>query len=286
LWSIIGGMAVLVVSGVALRSFFEGRGDGAVGVPGGGDAGILLPVAGKTAADAAARGGKTPGNDEAARVSAGNLAEVLVDAEPVVRRFVAARSVEDLLPWVRNPVEEEPRMRKWYREHPFDDLQVKEFGVNRAVRFLNGLAWVSVKTSDFNIRQIVVGKTADGFKVDWPSWVGWSEMSWKKLREMRPVEPQLFRVSAELGKYYNFGFSDDEQWRCYQLGAPDGIDFIYGYVRRGSELDMKMAGVTDKPVALTLRIHFPENAPSDNQVFIDSLVAQGWVVGAGGEAEQ
>jgi hypothetical protein len=179
---------------------------------------------------------------------------------------------------VRKRDEVEPKIRAWYREHPFGDLTLKEFGANHMVMFRYGLASVTVRTSDFKNRFIVLQKTGDGFKVDWESWVGWSEMSWKKFRKQRPAEPKLFRVYAKQGKYYNFGFSDDTVWRCYELGSPDGEDVVFGYVRRGSDLDMKMAGVADKPVGMTLMLRFPENAPSDNQVFIDSIVAEGWAI--------
>jgi hypothetical protein len=137
---------------------------------------------------------------------------------------------------------------------------------------------VVVRTSDFKDRNMVVEKTGDGFKVDWESWVGWSEMSWKQLREIRPTEPKLFRVFAKQGKYYNFVFSDDTEWRCYQLDSPDRKNSIFGYVKRGSKLDMELAKVGNVPIAMTLMIRFPQNAPADNQVFIDSMVADGWVI--------
>jgi len=274
LWVGFGGLTLLLVFGGLLR-FLSGGGGESGALPGWEG---LVPLGVEEIGADSAEG--APVDDETAREAAGDPGEVLVEAESVVRRFLAARSVEDLLPLVRHPGVVGPKIRQWAGEHGFGGPELKEFGVNRMVVFRNGLASVTVKTSDFRIRQIVVEKDDEGFKVDWESWVGWSEVPWKKLRETRPTEPRLFRVTVQLGKYYNFGFSDDEEWRCYQLSKPDGTDFIFGYVKRGSELDMKMAGVGEKPVAMTLMIRFPEEAPADNQVIIDSVVASGWVTDA------
>ncbi len=277
LWAGFAGVIALLVLGGVMRFLSGGGTSGALTD----ETVAVLSGVGEIGAEPGeeSENGKTDADEVAASV-AGDPAEVLRDAESVARKFVAARSVEELLPLVRNPAGEEPKIREWYRKHGFGDLELTEFGVNRMVVFHNGLASVTVKTNDYKIRKIVVEKTSGGFRVDWESWVGWSEMSWRRLRETRPVVPKLFRVTAAQGKYYNFGFSDDTKWRCYQLGAKEGVDFIFGYVKRGSPLDMKMAGVGDKPVALTLMIRYPENAPADNQVIIDSLVVKGWVIGA------
>jgi len=279
LWVAFGVVLVLVVFGGLLR-YFSSSGDGTGDVASGEEEVAMAPMEirelginmgdSETSVSAA--------DDELARQVAGDPVEVLVGAESVARKFVAARSVEELLPLVRKRAEVEPKIRAWYRKHPFEDVKLDEFGVRRGVVFFNGLAMVVVRTSDFKDRNMVVEKTGDGFKVDWESWVGWSEMSWKQLREIRPTEPKLFRVFAKQGKYYNFVFFDDAEWRCYQLDSPDKKNFIFGYVKRRSKLDMELAKVGNVPIALTLMIRFPENAPADNQVFIDSIVADGWVI--------
>ena len=129
------------------------------------------------------------------------------------------------------------------------------------------------------MRQMAVEETADGYRIDWQSWVGWSELPWSEIRDLRPVEPKVFRVIASNGDYFNFGFADDRAWRCYKLDAPDGEHLLYGYVERGSELDGKLTPVGGETArSLTLRLRYPKDAPAPDQVIIDSILANGWVV--------
>lgn len=200
-------------------------------------------------------------------------------AEPLARRLMEARSVSEMLPLVRDPELTAPRMRDWYGRHGFDGLEINRFAYRNETSFIGSMASVSIMMSDFIKREMVFVADGDTLLIDWESWVGWSELPWSEFMEKRPASPKLFRVKAQLGNYFNYGFKEHSNWRCYEFESPDGEHLLFAYGEIGSEADNKLAGVEERDKrALTVRLRYPENAPTANQVIIDEVLADGWVV--------
>ena len=138
---------------------------------------------------------------------------------------------------------------------------------------------VQLRNGAYKLREIHLIKRDGRLKVDWDSWAGWSEMSWKEFRAKKPVEPVLFRVQLSGVEYFNFGFSDDREWSSYRLDSRDGMEFLYGYVPRTGDLDQRLRPADPgEKTKWVLKLKFPPDASRDNQVLIDSVVAEGWLV--------
>jgi hypothetical protein len=89
----------------------------------------------------------------------------------------------------------------------------------------------------------------------------------------------LFRVQLSDVEYFNFDFRDDNEWSSYRLESRDGMESLYGYVPRTSGLDQRVRPADAKEkMKWVLKLKFPPDATRDNQVLIDSVVAEGWVV--------
>jgi hypothetical protein len=203
----------------------------------------------------------------------------LADAEPVIRGFLEARHVEDLLPLVRNPATAGPRMRSHYGGDSIDAPGLSEVVAARGLSRIGEVFTVSVRTRTHEEKAIAFEETADGVRIDWESWAGWSEMPWDVFMAEKPTSPKLFRVNLDMVDYYNFAFADDRKWQSYRLISPDGEHALYGYVEKGTVLDSRLKPPPDtKSVPLTLSLKFPENATAANQVLIDALLADGWVI--------
>lgn len=206
--------------------------------------------------------------------------EILTDAEPQVRKFLEATTVSQLEPLVRNPAITKARIEKFYPGGKIEAPGLGKFNSNESPSRVGNLMSVTVLTKDFTTRELAFFDTPEGIKIDWESWVGWSEMKWSEFRETKPETPQLFRVILSPVAYYNFGFTDDSKWQSYRLIAPDGDESIYGYVEKGSEIIEKLLPDPDvKKSPLTLLLRFPAKATTDNQVEIVGFVADGWVEG-------
>ncbi len=234
--------------------------------------------------DAAKSGNGTTSPPDAGVASAsGNKAQhepttktLISEIESVVKAFLEAPTAEEALRWVRDPAAIAPKIAgKPYAAPGFKGLvddAVTNAGLDARIMS------VAVRTGDFEMRKIALLKEGGQLKVDWESWAGWSEMPWADFKREKPVEPKLFRVVLSRIDYYNFAFKDESEWSSYRLDSPDGSDSLYGYVRRTSELDQQIRPVDNRgKINLLLRLEFPPDSLSDNQVLIDSLAGDGWV---------
>ncbi len=203
---------------------------------------------------------------------------VLAEAEPLAEKFLAATSVDALLPLVRHPEISGPRMADYYPDGKLEAPGLSRFNATAQVSMLGKLRSIVVVTKNYDAKPLVVTEEPGAMKVDWEAWVGWSEMTWEEFRKARPTAGQVFRVTLSPVEYYNFAFSDDRHWQSYRLESPDREHSIYGYVEKGSTLDQRLRPNADvKSLPLMLSLKFPEDSTADDQVEIDQFVTEGWV---------
>lgn len=222
-----------------------------------------------------------PNPDEAGipRLMKRSEAELLAEAEPLARKFLEARSIEEMLKVVRNPAEAGPRLQRMYPDGRITPPGLAEFNPGSAVAYADNTASVTVRTADYAVRQLDFVATPAGLRIDWESWAGWSDLPWSEFIAKRPTEPQVCRVVMRKVDYYNNPFEDDARWRSYRLESQDGDELIYGYVERGSVLDERLQLDADaKQARVILKLRFPEGGAGTNQVRIEELVNNGWVM--------
>lgn len=206
-------------------------------------------------------------------------AEFLALAQPIAEAFFAASEVGQILPLIRDRDRVEAHIRAHYPDGKIEPTGISKFNSTGRVSYRDSFAAVAIQTDDFEKKQLAYVDGADGLKIDWESWVGWSEMPWDKLIESRPASPVLVRAMLKWVDYYNFNFSDESKWRSYRLVSPDGEHTLYGYAARNSLLDQRLRpGEQSATVAVTLKIRFPEETESRNQALIDEYVSDGWVI--------
>lgn len=200
-------------------------------------------------------------------------------AEPMAKAFLEAETTKDILPLIHEAERVRPLLRSRYPDGKIVPTGMSKFNATGQVSYKDTFAAVSILTPDYEKRQLAFIDGEEGLKIDWESWIGWSDVPWDKLMETKPRKPVLVRVMVKWVDYYNFGFSDEKAWRSYRLVSPDGETTLYGYVERNSLLDQRLRpGEPTATVAVTLKIHFREDEQSANQVVIDELVSDGWVV--------
>lgn len=205
--------------------------------------------------------------------------EFTLQAEPLARRFLDAKSVKELLPLVRNPLVAESRMKTAHPDGSIEPLGLSHFNPTSEIERKGSHFRTKVIDKQFRTRDMVFFPTAEGLRIDWESWVAWSDVPWTGFLSEKPEKAATFRVVLSKVDYYNAGFNDERKWRSYQLSPPDGGRPIYGYVERDTELDGKLRLPTDlEKTNLTLKLRFPGNSRTDNQVLIDGWVSDSWVI--------
>lgn len=205
-------------------------------------------------------------------------ASLLAEAEPLVRKFLAAKTVAELLPIIRHPEITEQRLRGVYPDGKIAAVGMSKFNSSDEVSVRDKLISLMVRTGEQLDKPMALIETPEGLKIDWESWVGWSEISWEEFLATKPTTAKVFRVKLTAVDYYNFAFSDESKWHSYRLLSPDGEHSLYGYVEKGSDLDRKISPTEDaKIVTLMLSLKFPAGATSNSQVEIERFVVEGWV---------
>ncbi len=205
-------------------------------------------------------------------------AEMAAEVEPLVRKFLEATTVEELLPLVRDPAVAEERIRAFYPDGKVEAPGISKFNANEALALLDNFISTTVTTGDHEEKPIALMETPQGWKIDWESWVGWSSMPWETFISAKPTTGQVFRVNLSMVDYYNFAFADETQWQSYRLESPDRRHSIYGYVVKGSMLEQQVRpGEDSKNATLMLSLKFPAGATSGSQVEIERFVTDGWV---------
>jgi hypothetical protein len=195
---------------------------------------------------------------------------------PVLQRFLEAPTLKEASMTCRRPTRTLQRMKHFHGDDYYPPglrQPVWELPMTRDGKW----ALITIEDKEFRKRPIALALEGSEWKVDWESWAGWSEVDLATAREEKPTEPFLVRVKVEPIDYYNFEFTDDSKWSAYRLSDPDQVQTLYGYVASLGETDLRLKpNPGEKDLPYTLRIHFPENASSDNQVIIDEIVAAGW----------
>lgn len=203
---------------------------------------------------------------------------ILNDAEPMARTFLQATTVDEILPLVRNPGVAEARMREFYPGGKIEAVGLSKFNAGSGLLAGERIFSIPVLTRDQEVKSLAFVETPQGLKIDWESWVGWSEIPWEEFLSAKPVTGHVFRVVVSPVDYYNFDFSDDRKWKSYRFESPDKEHAIYGYVERETALSRQVHLDADKKdVLMTLSLKFPTNTRSNSQVEIERFVCEGWV---------
>ncbi len=199
-------------------------------------------------------------------------------ARPAALAYLSAPGWEEKLKHVRQPERVRPLMKAWYATHSDAGLDRPE--LTHAMRTDNVVhLLVQFPLSDDPPIFLALVKTDEGYKVDWETSSGYQNQWWSELPEKRPTEPVRLRCMLAKDDYFNFGFADEEKWKCYSLGFPGGPVTLYGYAERGSRLanDLDNLLVFRDYAGVMVEVAYLPESRSDNQVRILRLLQEAWI---------
>jgi hypothetical protein len=217
--------------------------------------------------------------------------EYMPELKATTLSFATAPTVDEMVKVIRDRERVEPKVRAYYTKSrpwiPFElrNMDKEILDVTADANFLV----IPLPLANFDNRIISMEKTDEGFKVDWESFEGWCEKSWTDMMSERPATPTLMRVIMTLDSasdYFAAPFEEGD-WKCYMLADVKNEHFLYGYVKRNSEIDVRVtqniigaSGLTnDQKIAqhAVIRVRYPETAASSRQVEITEFLEKGWV---------
>lgn len=201
----------------------------------------------------------------------------------VAEQFLHATTAEEALKTIADASSIEKPLRDYFAARPASAVPEATLAIDSSSQDKDGHWCVNASFKDGSKKQIHIVLDHGSPRVDWPSYVAWSAMDWAKFMVSKPSDATLFRVLAEDDARYERSFSDSRSLRCVRLVNPSDHSArpLYAYVDRqsvvGSEIDFLMRQSTEKPVKLTLRIKYPADPMSDDQVWIENVITSGWV---------
>ncbi|MEM7383543.1 MAG: hypothetical protein AAF514_01235, partial [Verrucomicrobiota bacterium] len=165
-------------------------------------------------------------------------------------------------------------------QEPLDPFSYERLGTWEGCAVENDFLSVPVERVDGSAGILAVDLSVSPVRVDWESYVGYSEMSFSDLRWDRPREPVLVRVVARLGDYHAHDFPVRKDHYCFKLTNPEGDDHLWAYLSSVGQghPDLYLAFQADQFPLLTLRVAYPPHSTQADQVEIKEVVGIGWAL--------
>ena len=204
-------------------------------------------------------------------------------------RYLAAPDVDSLQPMTRRAEQQGNKMRKYHgAAHPLPlGGHLTDTFVTSETESGDILAMLVFEDDAGHQRPLVVARTPEGLKIDWPSLSGVGDMTLEEFCEKRPEVPTLLHVSAWRVNYYSFNYSDEQRLLCLRLSDASDAHSLYGYLSRARTEDMQKAasllmmprdpslsGIL--PQGITVLARFSEEQASNNQIEISRILCLGW----------
>lgn len=207
--------------------------------------------------------------------------------EESLTAYLAAESVEEMLPLVREPDRVRPLMDEWYASHPIKARQFEGLGVFQPFTLEGRLFWlITCLVEGEKSETLLVEQTQDGrVLVDWETHVCYQPIPWDDFVVRRPEGKAMdFRIylQPDPGGFHSHEFRDEDEWVVYRLMAKGSDEYLFGYVPRGSELagriDEQVKANRGTPAALYLRLLRPEGTRSPRGVLITEVLSNRWAL--------
>jgi hypothetical protein len=219
--------------------------------------------------------------EEQALQDAGLLMEKI---EKVVRKYLAAETVDEKLRYVRHRERVQPLMEAYYAEQPMEPRGFRIVTAFYPVGVDNdSFLYMQVRGEDGTLIPLLVEHLGrDEVLVDWETDVAYQPMLLATFLEQRLTEPVAFRVFAKLDTFYAYEFADPERYQCLMLTERDSETYLFGYVERGSEAHRKlMETLGDDPKSrepFLLKLRFLPDSRATRSVVIEEVVAKRWAL--------
>ena len=243
--------------------------------------GLLLVLGGLFWQRVQQRPGDLPSNPAAARpLELQAVSDFRDEVWMTVHKFCTSPNPDAFLPLLREPDRVAPLIKRFYNsENPWIPLPLARRPDLSDLKVHRNFVAFQLPLTNFGTQAIALEQTPDGFRIDWESFVGYSDLSWADLRRTRPRQPVLLRAVVKPSDYFNMDFPSAGTHRCYQVSDIHSDHVLYGYVPVGSDVEVQIQKIllTAPEVHAVLRVRYPEKSTSDRQLEITEVLEKGWI---------
>ncbi|MES2661153.1 MAG: hypothetical protein V4689_21205 [Verrucomicrobiota bacterium] len=205
--------------------------------------------------------------------------------ESSTQRFFRAKSIEEMLPLVRQAERVKPLMEAYYGNTsivPRRILQTRRLEPLTLDHHTN--FWLTaVELDDHKTRNLVVDVPDSGDPlIDWETLVCYQPMNWDRFATERPTRTSLdFRVYLEPDNFHSHEFADPTKWTSFRLTALGAEETVFGYAKTDEAITRDLLELVrrnqGRPCSVILRLGIPEGLQSRSGVVIEKLVSPRWL---------
>jgi hypothetical protein len=222
-------------------------------------------------------------------------------AKATLDRYFKATTIDQMAQNVRHPEITLPRMRAYYARtgipHPAYDFTVdwreQDDWMGRGVNFI--FTTLRMDGSREMPASLEVPKDGSPPKLDWESFVSWSEMPWSEFLKTTSERAGDFRVTITPTDYYNGAYSDRTRYHAFLVKDAANFGSCYAYcevnssvgalllesvreARKKGQVTTPASGEMEQGMArVILRLHFLPEGKKFNQATIDARVWNDWL---------
>ena len=225
-------------------------------------------------------------NQQAVQQEKEEAREIVASMNATLKGYTSARTVEEMLPFVRQPERVEPLMRKYYQTHPIVPVEEVKLQSQYALPIESSTFVILTAAIPDAPSRIFLAEVDNDLqiRIDWESDASYLPVDIAEYIAEKPTEPVNLRVFANPDNFYVYEFSDSTKYQCFKLTFRDNDELLFGYVERGSPTDKQLAahfrGVRASgsfaPEPLYLTVKFPENSKGERGVLIEKFIAPRW----------
>jgi hypothetical protein len=184
--------------------------------------------------------------------------ELIKSIESTVRSYLAAKSVEEKVRFVRHPQATQARMEAFYQSTPLTPQPCELVTKMRPLTLAGRPFWQLLAVIDQTRGEALLLEQISDTEVliDWESHVDYQPMPWSQYVQAPPPQAMSFRVIVEESPRYVGEFMDETRWASYRLSNAGVETTLYGYILRNSPLHRSLQNALargSKRMILSLR---------------------------------
>ena len=216
--------------------------------------------------------------EKATPLSAGLRYDLDIErAGNVVRQFLQADGYLLKLQYLREKDTVAPLVKEFYSRH--DSKPITESNLTYGM-IGHGIVSVAFELPAKDVTWFFnLTPDNDTYKIDWFTSTLYQSEHIGSFLDSKSTKPTTLHVLVSRGSYYNYAWSDENKYQCFNISFP-GLDReIYGYVDKDSDVGIEMMLLTalEPSHAAILEARFPDKPEDGRQIEILKLISRDWL---------
>lgn len=203
--------------------------------------------------------------------------------EEVARRFMEAKTIEERLGLIRNPLQMCDVLKRFYTDGPGkDEKPARLQPIEEVASDDKVVTRFALAMEDGSMRLVSLPFTEDGRAlVDFKAYSRYCSHPWNEVLAGNVQSAPEMRVFLARGAYYNHGFADESRWISFVASSPDLDEPIFLYARKDDpatppELQNWPAD-SSAPIRCTIAVAAQGDGHLNRQFVLEKLLRVGWL---------